>query len=46
MTLCLMISAVSAMDLVRAEMRVDEAITKFGVSGRGVLVAIMDRGID
>lgn len=35
-----------AMDTARAEAHVDEAAAKFGVSGKGVLVAVMDRGID
>jgi minor extracellular serine protease Vpr len=34
------------MDLARVETRTDDAITRFGVTGKGVLVAIMDRGID
>jgi len=33
----------SAMDQVRVESRIDEAVTAFGVTGRGVLVAILDR---
>jgi len=36
----------SAVDLARIETRVDEAVRMFGVSGRGVLVAILDRGLD
>lgn len=35
-----------AMDMARVEARVDQAVQEFGVSGKGVLVAIMDRGID
>ena len=35
-----------AMDRVRVETRTDDAIAKYGVQGRGVLVAILDRGID
>ena len=35
-----------ALENARIEARVDEAVKKFGVSGRGVLVAILDRGID
>lgn len=35
-----------AMDKARLEARVDEAVRKFGVSGRGVVVAIIDRGLD
>jgi hypothetical protein len=37
---------VRAVDEVRAETGVDQAVSTFGVSGRGILVAIMDRGID
>lgn len=35
-----------AMDLVRQETRTDEAVAAFGVTGRGVTIAIVDRGID
>ncbi|RLB40136.1 MAG: hypothetical protein DRH30_08865, partial [Deltaproteobacteria bacterium] len=35
-----------AMDLVRQETRTDEAVSAFAVSGRGVTVAVLDRGID
>jgi len=35
-----------AMDLARQEARVDQAVEEFGVTGKGVLVAIIDRGID
>jgi minor extracellular serine protease Vpr len=38
--------AVSAMDQARIETRVDDAISKFGVTGKGVIIAILDRGID
>jgi uncharacterized protein (TIGR03437 family) len=38
--------SVQAMDRARLEARVDEAVRKFGVSGRGVIVAILDRGLD
>lgn len=34
------------LDLVRNETRIDEAQQRFGVTGKGVLVAILDRGID
>ncbi len=37
---------VSAMDLARAETRTDLAVSTFGVTGQGVIVAIIDRGID
>lgn len=36
----------SAMDLARAESRTDLAVSTFGVTGQGVIVAIIDRGID
>ena len=35
-----------AMDVARVETRVDQAVTRFGVNGQGVLVAVLDRGID
>ena len=35
-----------AMDVARVEARVDQAVTHFGVNGQGVLVAVLDRGID
>lgn len=34
------------MDKARVETRTDEAVRKFGVSGKDVLVAIIDRGVD
>jgi len=37
---------VGAMDLVRVETGTDAAVAKYGVTGRGVIVAILDRGID
>jgi uncharacterized protein (TIGR03437 family) len=36
----------AAMDKARVETKVDEAVRKFGVLGRDVLVAILDRGLD
>jgi minor extracellular serine protease Vpr len=42
----LFVSSSSAMDKARMEARVDEAVRKFGVAGRGVIVALIDRGID
>jgi len=36
----------AAMNLARVETRVDDAVARFGVTGKGVLVAVMDRGID
>src|SRR2546430_5364123 len=38
--------AAHAMDLARVEARVDAAVTRFGVDGQGVIVALLDRGID
>ena len=35
-----------AMDMARTENRTDLAVSTYGVSGRGVIVAIIDRGID
>lgn len=37
---------VTPMDQVRVETRTDQAVAKYGVSGAGVVVAILDRGID
>jgi|GEM_PF-1048782 len=34
------------MDRVRAESNIDAAVAKYGVTGRGVIVALLDRGID
>lgn len=42
----LLASIASAMERVRVETRVDQAVAKFGLSGSNTLVAIMDRGID
>ncbi len=39
-------SAALAMDGVRAVTRTDEAVEAFGVTGAGVTIAILDRGID
>lgn len=38
--------SLSALDKVRVETRVDDAVAMFGVSGRGVIFAMLDRGID
>ena len=38
--------AAFAIDRVRAETGVDKAVASLGVSGEGVIVAILDRGID
>lgn len=47
---CLLSSLVAAhgraMDLVRAETQTDAAVAKYAVTGKGVVVAILDRGID
>src|SRR5438132_1623157 len=37
---------VFALDRARNEANVDLAVAKYGVSGKGVLIAVMDRGID
>ena len=42
----LVAATLSAMDLVRVESRIDDAIARFGVTGQGVIVALLDRGID
>ena len=39
-------AAILAMDQARVESRTDLAASTFGVSGQGVIVAILDRGID
>ena len=39
-------SKACGMDQARVETQVDAAVTKYGVTGQGVIVAIMDRGID
>ena len=36
----------AALDVARTETGVDRAIKQFGLSGKGVLIAVMDRGID
>lgn len=38
--------ATQALDLVRVETRTDEAVAEHGVSGKGVTIAVLDRGID
>jgi hypothetical protein len=37
------VQKVSAMDRVRVESRIDEAVTRFGTTGRGVIAATIDR---
>src|ERR1017187_8947447 len=39
-------SPAHAMDQARVETRVDVAVARFGVTGHGVIVAILDRGVD
>ncbi len=39
-------SAILALDKVRVETRSDEASAKYGVTGKGVIFAMIDRGID
>jgi subtilisin family serine protease len=34
------------MDQARIETRVDEAVANFGVTGKGTIIALLDRGID
>ncbi len=36
----------AAMDMARVEAGVDAAVARFGVNGQGVIVAVLDRGID
>lgn len=38
--------AAHAMDQVRIETKTDLAVTNYGVTGKGVVIAILDRGID
>src|SRR5262249_43034775 len=46
-TICVLWSGQApALDRVRAETRTDDAVAQHGVTGRGVTVAILDRGID
>ncbi len=35
-----------AMDKVRVETKIDAAVARYGLTGRGVIVALLDRGID
>jgi subtilisin family serine protease len=44
--LCALITGTRAMDRVRVKTRTDQAVAQFGVTGRGVLVGVLDRGID
>ena len=43
---CVLSTSTEAMDVARVETRVDEAVARFGVNGQGVIVAVLDRGID
>ncbi len=43
---CAAALSASAMDLVRQETKTDLAVSTYGVTGKGVVVAILDRGID
>jgi hypothetical protein len=46
-TLCIVTGLpLRAMDLARVETRTDLAVSTYGVSGRNVVIAILDRGID
>src|SRR5262245_34579421 len=40
------VNASRADDLVKQETRVADAVAKYGVTGNGVIVAVIDRGID
>ncbi len=42
----LVVSPALCMDKVRVSTGVDTAVSQFGVTGRGVIVALLDRGID
>ena len=46
LTFLLIVVPVFGLDKARQETRTVEAVRKFGVTGRGVAVAILDRGID
>jgi hypothetical protein len=43
---CLAPPEARGMDQVRSQIGVDAAVAQFGVTGRGVIVAVMDRGVD
>lgn len=36
----------AAMDVARVEARVDQAVSRYAVTGQGVIIAVLDRGID
>ncbi len=44
--LLLNVTAVWSLDKARTEARVDEAVATYGVTGKGVIYAMIDRGID
>lgn len=46
LVLCATSAHLNGMDRVRQVTRTDQAIAKYGVTGTGVVVAILDRGID
>ena len=43
---CCFSLSLDAMDVARVEARVDQAVSRFGLNGQGVIVAVLDRGID
>ena len=46
LTACWFSLSLDAMDVARVEARVDQAVSRFAVNGQGVIVAVLDRGID
>ena len=46
LALCVAATPLVADELVDQEIRLDEARARYGVSGRGVTIAVLDRGID
>lgn len=44
--LSILVETAHALDVARAEARVDAAVAQFGLTGKGVIVAVLDRGID